>query len=627
MAYTLLGSRVTYYVMSGTSTPEGLDIRGYGKAYYDQTATDLSSNQSRIKLEYGVNINGNWWGQYKVTGTIYKKVNGSWTSISTNTYTSSEGTQSAGTYLRGTLTDILIPHDSDGNAQVRVGVTVTGTSGVIGSKNYLYIYDLPQINVTSSITNNTTSSSPIDFGNNVTFTITRPNTDVTHTLTYTVGGTTTTIGTGIGTSTTYSFPTSLVTSFTGTENPTIYVTCASSNGTSTGTTVYLHVPNSYQPSCTLTLAEASTMPSGITVYVKGKSKIAGTVTANMSSDGGATVASYSTPINGTTYTTSTFTTELLTGTGSQSVTTTITDSRGRTATNTKTYTSYDYFTPTISNYSVKRCNSSGVVDEEEGTYGLIQFTYNIAAVNNQNAKSVQVTCNGTTKTISLSNYTGTYTGTSNLFSGLSLSNSYTVTFKVIDSFNSSGISYTYTITPAYTAMSLKSGGKGVTFGQIATADDFHCYMKAYFHSEIHGLLDAMYPIGSIYLSIKETNPNSLFGGTWVQLKNAYLFATNDTSGDKGTITGSGKDTGSTTLTANQIPSHKHETWHRDPNASSYPTKEYLVDSGGTGTSFAGFGASFSAKTANIMETGETGGGQGHTHTIANCEVYVWKRTA
>lgn len=152
MAYTSLGSRVTYYVATGTSTPDSWDIRGYGKAYYDQTSSDIINNQSRIKLEYGVTIKGSWYGQYKVTGTIYQKINNTWTSISSTTYTSSLATQSAGTYSRGTLTDIIIPHDTSGNAQVRVGVSVTGTSGIIGTQSYLYIYDLPQITEQPEIT-------------------------------------------------------------------------------------------------------------------------------------------------------------------------------------------------------------------------------------------------------------------------------------------------------------------------------------------------------------------------------------------------------------------------------------------------------------------------------------------
>ena len=37
------------------------------------------------------------------------------------------------------------------------------------------------------------------------------------------------------------------------------------------------------------------------------------------------------------------------------------------------------------------------------------------------------------------------------------------------------------------------------------------------------LIDYIYPVGSIYMSVNSTNPQILFGGTWSQLKDRFLL--------------------------------------------------------------------------------------------------------
>jgi len=65
-----------------------------------------------------------------------------------------------------------------------------------------------------------------------------------------------------------------------------------------------------------------------------------------------------------------------------------------------------------------------------------------------------------------------------------------------------------------------------------------------------------YPVGSIYLSVNNTNPATLFGGTWEQLKNQFLLAADDaTNGAHGGDTGGEKEH---TLSINEMPIHKHD---------------------------------------------------------------------
>ena len=62
----------------------------------------------------------------------------------------------------------------------------------------------------------------------------------------------------------------------------------------------------------------------------------------------------------------------------------------------------------------------------------------------------------------------------------------------------------------------------------------------------------IYPIGSIYMSINETNPSELFGGEWEQIQDRFLLASGSTYSAGAT---GGEATH--TLTENEMPSHTH----------------------------------------------------------------------
>ena len=42
------------------------------------------------------------------------------------------------------------------------------------------------------------------------------------------------------------------------------------------------------------------------------------------------------------------------------------------------------------------------------------------------------------------------------------------------------------------------------------------------------IVDVVYPIGSIYMSISNVSPTNLFGGTWEQIKDTFLLSAGDT---------------------------------------------------------------------------------------------------
>ena len=155
-------------------------------------------------------------------------------------------------------------------------------------------------------------------------------------------------------------------------------------------------------------------------------------------------------------------------------------------------------------------------------------------------------------------------------------------------------------------------------------------------------LSQVYPVGSIYMSVNSTNPSTLFGGTWEQLKNRFLIGAGGTysNGATGGLTNhtpSGTVTvDKHTLTVNEIPSHNHEqndwTW---TVSAGFNSGNYYVNGGVSNQNASIYNDKKSTERNYVTNTG---GGQGHNHTATftgtmqntmppYLAVYMWKRTA
>lgn len=135
------------------------------------------------------------------------------------------------------------------------------------------------------------------------------------------------------------------------------------------------------------------------------------------------------------------------------------------------------------------------------------------------------------------------------------------------------------------------------------------------------LADILYPVGSVYITMKiKENPSTLFGGTWVQIKDCFLWATDGIT--TGTVGGS-RTTDGHTLTVDEMPSHCHNYKYNVGNGG-YASAE-VINAGTT----AGYAQGSSAGGAWYCWTEYRGGGQAHSHTYMPpyFEVYMWYRTA
>ena len=121
-----------------------------------------------------------------------------------------------------------------------------------------------------------------------------------------------------------------------------------------------------------------------------------------------------------------------------------------------------------------------------------------------------------------------------------------------------------------------------------------------------GILDALFPVGTIYQSTKSTNPSTFLGGTWTALTGRVLvgagtdFPAGTTGGEKTHV-----------LTIAEMPSHTHP--------SSIPNVVQNTATGSVNYGFLGDGS--------YKDSGSSGGGAAHNNMPPYRSVYMWERTA
>lgn len=643
------------------------------KVSWSETSPSIANNTSVVSITGSIGSSNTAWDSYYNSYLKlywYDNNTGKETLVATSAGFLSCGPGYGGT--RSVSKTITVTHKADGSLSgyAKVVFEAGSTSGG---------WSPASDNVATSTLALTTIARASDFsysagtelGQAITITIDRKSDAFTHKVEYSFAGSDAiTVGTGIGTSTSFTPDVTLATNIPNSTIGSLTMKVTTFNGSTqigdpVTKSVDLNVPSSVVPTMgnpTATRVDNG-VPSSWGVYVKGYSQV--TIKINSAAGAqGSTIKSYSISGPNLNSNSSSAKSDKLTTVGTNTYTCRITDSRGRTAEKTVSITVIDYTKPSIQ-ASASRCNSSGTVTTN-GTYLRVTATYSIASVSSKNSvSSKSVSCNGVSNTSFTS-------GTAFVLSAnCSIGSSYTLTASVTDALGNSA-SVTVEIRTSSRIMNVRKNKTGIAFGKFAETDNlFEVAWDAKFNGKLDGystgvtdygdsakkiqigfagaglnasnlshiagytdngtkiknvnksvlqswlgvsdsdLLNRIYPVGSIYISVNSTNPGNFLGGTWVEFgqgKTLVGVNTSETEFDTVEKTGGEK---THKLAISEMPSHNHynDTW-----AASSSGSQYLYFYGQRGT-------------PGNRYTGSTGGGGAHNNLQPYITVYFWKRTA
>lgn len=315
---------------------------------------------------------------------------------------------------------------------------------------------------------------------------------------------------------------------------------------------------------TVSISDTNSICTGIGQYVQSQSRLKFSIATSGSQ--GSTVTSVSTKFEGQTYNSSSFTTGTVQGSGTLSYVITVTDSRGRTASKSGSVTVSAYSSPSLTNVTARRANSSYTVDEASGTYALLHFKVGFTSLTGNNATSfyIQYRASGASSWTKINSWDNNYSleqdyKAGNLFT--SATSSYEVAFGVKDSFMSDYSWKVVTVTPTYTLINFGKDGKSLTFfgqdgnsantltinGDLAINSvkentsstkllvaNGSTVMYRDWNKLVNSIKSAMYPVGSVYITYNNVNPGNFLGGTWERFGQGRTLVGEGTGNDGST---------------------------------------------------------------------------------------------
>lgn len=297
-----------------------------------------------------------------------------------------------------------------------------------------------------------------------------------------------------------------------------------------------------------------------------------------------------------------------------------TDTRNRSAVKTITLAAIDYRSPTVSLDGVE-INTNGVATIDisgtwfKGSFGKVSNDITVSYRYKSNSSSSWgswTTIPNVTK-----NDDGTFSVTVTK-NGLSYTETYNFEARVQDAINTvSSKEYIAKSLPVFD-WSSDDFNFNVSVSVLSPTDSNNPATKQYVDNLVSTLteqyasiIDIVYPVGSIYMSVNAADPSKLFSGTaWEKLEGRFLLGSSSTYANGAT---GGEATHA--LTIDEMPEHRHSIAY--PNAGGPYGDANISYPEGSGTE----------KTwlAEMCKTQSAGGSAAHNNMPPYLVVNMWKR--
>lgn len=621
--------------------------------WLSETGYDIASNTSTVRIVWSSTQSGGSYNSYERTAKYWVSINGGNETEYSVSYTLPQSTT-----VSIVDTTITVNHETDGTGtvSVRTWMDTHISAGVVTKSESLTLTTIPRAS-DLNVSNGT-------LGVKQTITANKKNGGFTHTLSWKSGSYSGIIDEAKVLKSIWEFTPSLDLA-TGSPNWTsVYCefTLSTYKGNSlvgsVSKTVTMAIPDSVVPTCSVALSDKKGYFSKFGGYVQGQSILHGVITAN--GVYGSTISSYSTSVNSSIYSGKIFDTDALLYSGDNTVRTQVRDSRGRVASVENTIHVLSYSAPKITKLSVIRCNNDGT-ENDQGSYAKVTYSYSITYLNSNSSKGAMLKYKKSSETAWQSiTLDAKYMATDETrIIDADSGSSYDIALFISDDFykDSNAVKSQTSVSTGYCIYHVPASGKGITFGGIAEGDGFNVKMPATFSGSISAggnyngkyvtgtwlqttaatdlgtkpekiavidksgwiysralsslILEAVYPVGSIYMSVNNVSPATLFGGTWKAIKGKFLLGANSSTYKAGSTGGEAAHT----LTENEMPNHRHIIWF--PNEGGERSAEIgYPDAGSKNTYYA-----------EASKTSGTGGGAAHNNMPPYLAVYIWKRTA